>query len=317
MALFADGTYKLGDFEITAGARYGGDRDIYTGSSNGVVRANGVRKKWSSFTPRVVLGYHPASGSMLYASYSKGFKSGLFNASSLSPTAINPEKIDAYEIGFKSQVNRVLFVNAAAYWYDTSDLQVMTQNPLTNLQVLSNAAASRNRGFELSATLQPVDGLSINAGLSYLDAKYRNFLRAQDFLPRTTAPGAVPGSAGNSAVFFDATGNRVVRAPKWTMNLGASYKIDMAGGGSIVPSFNLFTTSKFYWDTVNRLEQKAYTLANAQLKWNLPGENFYVAGWVNNIGDTTYLTSFSPTTQTDRAIVGEPRTYGLKVGYTF
>lgn len=317
-AVFADGTYKFGDFELTGGLRYNVDKHVYNGSLNGVTLAKDFKKEWKSWTPRAVVAYHPSSAFLTYASYSKGFKSGAFNQTSFSPVPIDPERITAYEVGVKLQPSRQLTLNAAAFLYDSKGLVVQTQNPVTNLQVLVNAAAARTKGGEIEATIRPVGKLSINAGISYLDARYRDFTDAQAFVPNLPGtPPALPDSTGNRSISIDASGNRIVRSPEWAFNLGVASTFDLPGGGAIVPSANLFRSSSFFFDSGNRLEQEAYTLVNAQRQWRLPDGRFTITSFGKNLTDEEYLRSFSATTFTDRAVVASPRTYGVKVGYDF
>ncbi|MEJ7935842.1 TonB-dependent receptor [Sphingobium sp. AN558] len=318
LAVFADGTYTLGDFKFTGGIRYNIDRLTYTGSLNGVLRADDFKKKYTSATPRAVLSYHPSRDVLAYASYSKGFKSGTFSQTAFSRTPIDPERINAYELGLKLQPVPWLTANAAVYLYDIKGLVVQSQDPVTNLQVLQNAASARTKGFEFEATIRPIPRLDINAGVSYLDAKYRDFDKAQAFVPRAAGlPPLTPDGTGNMSVSVNASGNRVVRSPKWTFNVGASWTIDLPSGGSVVPSAHLFHTSAFFFDAINRLKQDAYTLVNAQIEWRLPGDRFTIAAYGKNLGGTKYLDSFGASTFTDRAVPGSPRTYGVRVGYKF
>ncbi|WP_340318093.1 TonB-dependent receptor [Rhizorhabdus argentea] len=317
-AAFADSTYTLGDFEVTGGIRYNLDKLSYSGSLNGVLRAEDFKKKYTSVTPRAILSYHPSTDFLAYASYSKGFKSGTFSQTAFSRKPINPERINAYELGLKLQPTPWLTANAAAYLYDIKGLVVQSQDPVTNLQVLQNAASARNKGVEFEATLRPIRQLDINAGLSYLDAKYRDFPNAQAFVPAPPGiPPLTPDGTGNQSVSVDASGNRVVRSPKWTFNVGASWTVELPDGGSVVPSAHLFRTSAFFFDAINRLKQDAYVLVNAQVEWRLPGGRFSIAAYGKNLTGTKYLSSFGASAFTDRAAPGTPRTYGVRASFKF
>lgn len=317
-AAFADGTYTLGDFEVTGGVRYNLDELSYSGSLNGILRADNFKKKYTSVTPRAVLSYHPSSDFLAYASYSKGFKSGTFSQTAFSRKPIDPERIDAYELGLKLQPAPWLTANAAAYLYDIKGLVVQSQDPVTNLQVLQNAASARTKGVEFEATLRPIRQLDINAGISYLDAKYRDFTNAQAFVPNPPGiPPLSPDGTGNKSVSVDASGNRVVRSPKWTFNVGASWTVDLPAGGSVMPSAHIFRTAAFFFDAINRLKQDAYVLVNAQVEWRLPGDRFTIAAYAKNLSGTKYLSSFGASANTDRAVPGSPRTYGVRAAFKF
>src|SRR5690606_14686593 len=84
---------------------------------------------WESFDPKASLDFAWTDEVMSYISYSEGFKSGgfqfaKFNAEEASEV-FDPEKVTAYEVGVKSYLfDRQLRLNASAFYYDYSDLQV-------------------------------------------------------------------------------------------------------------------------------------------------------------------------------------------------
>lgn len=316
-AAFADATYKLGDFELTGGVRYNYEKKHYTGTLNGNLVVDRAEKSWESVTPRAIISYHPSRDLLVYASYSAGFKSGAFNTSAFSTRPLNPEKVDAYELGLKLSSGRLLTLNASAFWYDNTDIQLQTMSPVTNLPELTNAAKLRTKGVDLDLTLRPSSALYLRAGVAYLDAKFVSFPNAQIFVPAPPVTPGVPDSGGNLSQKVDATGNRNVRSPEWTFNLAASYTIDLPDGGSIVPSANLFHATSFFYEYGNRIVQPAYTVVNAELNWRLPGDSVSIGIWAKNLFDERYFLSVTPNAFADRAVYAEPRTYGVRVGAKF
>ena len=97
--------------------------------------------------------YKATDHTNVYFTYSQGFKSGVFNSSSLQPTPANPEKVNAYEVGIKTNEIHRLSLNAAVFYYDYDNLQ-LTKFLLVNdtiQQVLTNAASSKIYGAEVDA----------------------------------------------------------------------------------------------------------------------------------------------------------------------
>ena len=91
-------------------------------------RFNTDSKRWNSLDPKVVLSYTPRTNLLLYASYSKGFKSGGFNLGGLQ-APFNPEKITDYEVGIKADwLDKRLRTNVSGFWYDYTDLQASVIN---------------------------------------------------------------------------------------------------------------------------------------------------------------------------------------------
>jgi iron complex outermembrane recepter protein len=308
---FADGTYTFGRFELTAGARYNTETKKVTALLGGAPVINGAQATWTSVTPRAVLSYKPSNKLLAYFSYSQGYKSGAFNVSGLSSVPVSPEKVNAYELGIKWQAGQTLTFNAAAYLYDTSNLQVQTIDPTDGLQLLANAAQSRSKGVDVDLTWRPIDRLHVQIGASYLDAQYTNFPNAQVYVP------AGGPSAGFITVPEDVSGNEVVRSPKWTFNLAADYSFMLPDGGRIVPSVNFFTSSAFYWDFGNRLKQDPYTMLNTEVSWRLPGGKLSFSLWGRNMLDARVYRSYTTTAASDQGVFGDPRTYGVRVGYKF
>ena len=276
-AFFGDGTYTLGDFELTGGVRYSKDKKSYDGQLNGAARVTGANKSWDAVTPRAVIAYHPSHEVMLYGSFSKGFKAGTFNSNGLSPTPINPEKVDAFEAGFKLSPTPAVTINGAGFYYKTTDLQVQALNPANNLITIINAAKVDSKGADLDVSWRPLRDLDLKLGVSYLEAKFTSFPNAQVYLP-------VPGGDGrNASTIVDVTGKRNVRSPDWTVNFAADYKARLDDGGSIVPSFNIYYSSKFFWTVDNRISEPSHVVINANLTWNLPGDHFSVGLFGRNV----------------------------------
>jgi iron complex outermembrane receptor protein len=125
------------------------------------------------------------------------------------------------------------------------------------------------------------------------------------------------GGGGNQSIITDVTGNQNVRSPKWTFNASADYRIELANGGAIVPSANLYYSSSFYWDVGNRLREDPHVVINAGLTWYLPGDHWSVGVWGRNLTNELRFRTFTPAAQADRRVADEPRLYGIRVGYQF
>jgi iron complex outermembrane receptor protein len=96
--------------------------------------------------------------------YAHGFRSGGFNtglSTSLAQlTTVDPEELDAYELGLKSEwFDRRLTVNANLFYYDYSDIQVnlLTVNSGVLTTALTNGAKGKVKGAELEIEGQPTD----------------------------------------------------------------------------------------------------------------------------------------------------------------
>src|SRR5690606_36511276 len=134
----------------------------------------------------------------------------------------NPEQVDAFEVGVKSRLfDRRVNLNVTGFWNEYDDLQVELVRPVPSAMsgqetVVANAASARTRGIELELTAQPVQALTLNVAVGYLDSGYRKFSS-----PIFNAADVQIGEE-------DLTIYDLRRAPKWTAGAGASYEADVA-----------------------------------------------------------------------------------------
>ena len=99
---------------------------------------NRTHQQWDALTWRAALDHKFTDTIMGYLSYSKGYKSGVFNPAApptntaISPVgdAVRPETLYAYEVGIKSEFFRhQLRANGALFYYDYRNIQLLQQAP--------------------------------------------------------------------------------------------------------------------------------------------------------------------------------------------
>lgn len=230
--------------------------------------------------PGFGLQYDLADRVMAYASYTRGFKAGGFSSSS-SINLFGPETVDAYEAGLKSSLldNRAT-LNISAFWNDFNDLQEASNFLLPNgstLSLIQNAAKARVRGVELGGILRFAPGITFNADIAYLDARYRDFPNG----PCTPSQVlAIPNCQQ------DLSGARRAFAPEFSGNVGLDIAAPLAGGTlNFAP--NLFFTSK-YGQQVNGdpiFYQSGYAKLDARLAY--ARDNWELALIGKNLADKT------------------------------
>ncbi|HEX7849076.1 MAG TPA: TonB-dependent receptor [Sphingomonas sp.] len=128
---------------------------------------------FSRLTGRAVLDYKITPNNLIYASYSRGYKSGGINPP-LSPvfavpTSFAPEKVDAFEIGSKNTfMNGALRLNLTGFYYKYGNLQLA--RIVARTAVNDNVSADIY-GLEAEAVISPIPAFVINANFSYLHSK--------------------------------------------------------------------------------------------------------------------------------------------------
>ena len=327
-AAYAQGTLKITDqLSFTAGGRFTHDKIDANGQIDvifGGVVIPGLAAPYGSdstkgdrFTFRAALDYQITDQAMVYASFNRGYKAGTFSILPFSPGAARPEVLDAYEVGFKTEfLDRRVRLNGAAFYYDITDPQI--QIIQSGAALVSNAKSARVKGAELQLEIAPTRGLSLTLAGTYLDPKYKSFTNAAAFFPNpNTDPtlGPVGGTLPGSVV--DASGTRMIHAPKIQFSAGANYTVEL-GERTLDLSVDYSHTGNFYWHPDHVLKQKSYGLLGARARLGIT-DNVGVSVWGRNLTDEKYVAFVIE--QAGAAgypyIAGSPRTYGGTVDFKF
>jgi iron complex outermembrane receptor protein len=269
-----------------------------------------------NFSPRVSLDFRVIEDTLLYLSYSRGYKSATYNIVNvyLPPDYIKPEEVNAYELGAKSALlDGNLRVNAAVFQNDIKELQASFVSLLAGGAVqFENAGKARVRGAEIDFTLVPLPGL--NPGLvftgngSYLDAVYTDFENGSGFNETTGI-----FSGGN-----DFSGNQISRVPEYTWSLGLSQTVEMPGGPLEIAG-DYFYNDGFYFLAQNTPEsyESSYALVSARLSYLYRPAGLRLTLFGNNLTDEKYHVSQFFTDFGRLDSLAAPRTYGVRLNWDF
>ena len=322
---YAQGTYAIGDAtNLTAGIRFTSDEREFRGTDTfsapipcpgnptnvAIVCPSTAPPEVTQEEPtwRLSIDHRFSDEWMAFASYNRGFKSGLYNLVNPSSPRLNPEIVDAYEVGFKSDLIERPRAAERCGRSTTTIRTCRSQVIYAGLTVLSNAAAADVYGVELEVEAAPTDNLRLFAGVAYLDTEYTDFPNAQLSTPRP------PPAGGNAVVTGSATGNELVRAPDFSGSLAAEYTIPTSSGNWGINGSYVYTGS-FFWEPDNRREQDSYGLLNGELSWRSPSEAMRVFIFGRNLTDEEYSQFVSDGGLGDSTAWAAPRTYGI--GFEF
>ncbi|MCF8473236.1 MAG: TonB-dependent receptor [Emcibacter sp.] len=279
-------------------------------------------KSWSA---RAQVNYRPSDDALLYASWNRGVKSGGFNAP-LLPTAIyvtddfmnyRPETLDAFEVGFKWDfAEGKARLNGAAYYYDYNDYQAFA---IIGLDTFTLNADSKNKGFEIELQLNPTEGMDVQFGIAYIDAKVKN-------VPGITID--VATSEGDVSAILPGATVRPVQTPKWNLNGLIRHEFD-AGSGKLAIQVDGQYRSEHTFGLLSTeaLTEDGYFLGNASITYIPQGDNDWsLRFFVKNITDEEYLVQtfdLSGTVENGglfgltEQYYGQPRTWGVNLSYAF
>ena len=288
---YTDETKRLGFSDNRASCNDGTLEATCVDSVN-LIAPSGIRiptkQRAKIVTPRFAINFKPNDDVLFFASATRGFKSGGWNARGTNASQLlpfDPEKVWSYETGFKSDLfNNRVRANLTLYYQDTTKLQtpsalVAASGAITF--ITRNFADYRNKGAELELTFAPVKGLNLFVNGGYQDDKYRIdrnapardvfgiqsvaaqqaaclAQRAAGQIPAApnTAPAGQPvnnaPACGAGIVAPDGTVSTPVRTPKFSLAVGGSYKAELGGSGfSVTPSVNASYASKSETGTSN------------------------------------------------------------------
>ncbi len=283
-ALFGNARFAVTDtINLVAGLRYSSeDKSL---DNFGQVTAFGppvvgqFDKSFDALTPRFVAEYRPNRNVFVYASATRGFKSGGFDLGSQAPDpSYNAEYIWSYELGGKFKFGDGLGnLNLTGFFGDYSDLQVGRITGLT--LVIENAAQATVKGFEAELNLYPTERLALYANATSLRANFDEFLTDD----------AVTG-----ATALNLKGNALPQAPRFTLQLGANYSHPLANGASLQFDINARHTAKQYFSPFNRANaevQPSYVRGDASITYAGADESYSIGVYARNLGEKNVLTN--------------------------
>lgn len=312
---YLDGTYEIGRWSLIAGLRYSYEKRQVDSAPGKVQPASYTRfqdateKQW---TPRVGVRYALAERTNIYATYSKGFKAGIFDAQSATGPGVGPEKVDAFEVGFKTQTPTIAF-NAAAYYYDYSGTQVTAvisgQNGVV-FSALFNVPKSEIYGAEADANIRINDNFDVRLAAAYTHARYLDFPNAPGWILR-------PGAATFANVIVDASGNRMVRTPEFTASSTLRYHTELSGDKTLEVALSPYFSSRVYHTFDNVLTQAPYATLDAIATLSF-ANRMKVSVFGRNIFDTKYaMRKAQNSLSLDAVVFAPPASYGVSFGYAF
>ncbi len=291
-------------------------QNIYFVTPSTLLKPVEFERSWNDTSPRIVLDYKLTPDIMLYASATKGYQAGGFNALEVA-SVYRPQTVRSFEAGIKSWFpdHRLLF-NASVYHYTYSNLPNLTLvsngggsgNDLPQYQIIpSDQEAS---GLELEARWQATDALRFTAAAAYINQTYKKY---------TTSDGR--DLAGQ------ATG-----LPLWSGMLGVDYVVqDVLGGkldfslqGAFVGRTRCNSDSALQGSCINPVSFKVgekQTRADFRVGWQSPTVPWSFALFVNNLFDQRYVSGINnittPIFGTTFASITPPRTYGIEATVKF
>lgn len=270
-----------------------------------------VGDTWENTSPRLALEYRPRDELMFWGSWTRGFRSGNYNARAPSIAALgpaDPEQADQFEIGMKGDfADGRLRANVTAFYTIYDEIQRVTngEDALGNpLQLLRNAAEASIPGIELELSWVPTDALLLMASVGWIDPEFDEF---------TGLNLGAPTDEENERL---AERLEFERVPTFEYTLIGEYSLPVADLGDLTFRAQYAWRDEFFTDVTNNPTRAIddYGILDASVR--LTNDRWRVSLWGRNLTEENYADIISAAFNLQR-FGGQARTYGVEIGYNF
>lgn len=270
---------------------------------------------------RAGLDLKPARGTLVYATISRGYKSGSFpNINATTYASFQPvkqESLTAYEVGLKSNLGtHIAHLDASVFYYSYRNKQFRGRivDPLGvfgAVEALVNVPKSRVVGAEASLRVDPIPSLTLNTGVTFLDTKVTSSFDNYN-------PFGAPANFQGEAFPF---------TPKWTVQGGFEYhhavtqrhEVFIGGNASYrsatSSAFGAVAPASLY--PYSLLLVAPYALVDAQAGIRSSDGHWQATVFVNNLFNKYYWTDAFRQIDNVSRHIGEPRSFGLRFSHDF
>lgn len=310
-AVFGELIYHFSDkFQGTVGLRYAEEDAQWTTFADFTnffgfpyTQDDDIDSSFSNVLPKFSLGYGISEDVLLYATASKGYRSGGFNL--LSPPGAPPrydqDQLWSYEIGWKTEWNDgLLLVNGAIYYTDWTDYQAVDlSDPF--LSHVTNIGNASTRGLELEVVMSLTDNLTVTFGGNVAEAEMRT---------RFVTSGGVVIEKGNE----------LIGVPDYTFNASWSYSQPLAGGWRWAFRGTWQFVEEVYSTLENDPEFRLPSYQILNLRTGIESDRYTITLFADNITDEKAIygpQEFAIFGSLVDYTVNRPRTIGVELSARF
>ena len=256
---------------------------------------------------------------MGYIAFNDNFKSGGYNSPAFGQqTPVEPEEIEAWEIGGKFSLTDFVAIETAYFHYEWENMHVAVISGTAGIDQ-QNAAAAEADGFELSLRFVPNAKWNVGVAMLWLDSEFSSFTDASQF---AIASAITPGARGLiGGTPMDLTGYRTPNSPDFSLSADLTY--DFVINSVIDGSFTAMLSYKDDYDTdpgaggpARLAIQESTTVGNLNLEFR--HENGWAFSlYADNFTDEEYV--FEATTIAGGGYMSQalPRVVGARLRYDF
>ena len=314
-AVYAQVRYFFTDkLHLDLGARYTKDEktiDFGPQSFNGLQIAGRIvdTDSWNAFTPRLAVHFDASDAVALYASVSRGYKAGGYNALS-APQQYNPEYVTTAEAGVKYR-NPDVNAGLTAFYSDYKDIQqnIYLPNDVgTPSAQVRNASRARITGIEAEIDARVTDAVRLFGNATIMHARIDEALGVDPTFPELGLQN------------FD--GHRLTRSPDYQATVGGEIEQPVSDNLTWYLNTSYRWQSRMYFDIYNNAtaSQAAYGVLNLRTGFQNREGDWQATAYVNNILDEQYFSNkinLGLVTSSTYGDLGAPRLWGINVTHRF
>ncbi|HEY1871459.1 MAG TPA: TonB-dependent receptor, partial [Chitinophagaceae bacterium] len=251
---------------------------------------------FNAVSPKLGLNYAASINTNLFATYSRGYRTGGLTQLSSDPSQpplypYKPEYSNNIEAGIKNSFyHDRLQLNITAFYTHVNDAQVPTLILPDAITVTKNTGKLNSKGVEVELATTPVKGLQIGYNFGYTDAVYKSLKISQN------------GEA------VDLNGKKQIFTPAITSMLAAQYTYTVSEKNQIriVVRAEWSYLGDEYFDLANTIKQSPYSLVNTRA--GISTKHFDLFFWGRNLGNKKYI---AYAYDFGAVHLGDPKTYGI------
>ena len=319
---FFNANYQFNSmFTLRVGGRYNHDKRAIDSWQwvNGVLTippnsptnpANDSRTD-DKYTGEYGLDFHITDRSMLYYTFSQGYRQGAGVIMQVTNPIISPTTVNSNEVGYKFRTAGGRFdADVALYDMQIHNLQRTQAVPEPNgiyQTIINNIKGMKVKGVELDTHWSPVRPLILSGGAAYTDAKFEDFVN-DDPLQYGIQP-------------VQLAGNTPQLTPKWKAYAAAEYSFPLPRDAELAIHGDATYVGAQFFDEFDRwpLATGGYTLYDASLAYRPVSRNWSATLWGKNLSNEKKIVdaTFSANGLVTSKKFIDPATYGVSINYSF
>ena len=295
---------------------------------------------WNYWSRHGGLRYQVTDDLMVYGSYTRSFRAGGFNLRASNTIPLSPydeERIDAYEFGLKGDwLDNTLRTNLVGFYNRGNDIQRTILVGV--IQDQKNAAKGHVAGVEGEVTWLPIEGLTLNSTVGWVDAEYDSFsgvCSTQTVGPCTKGaqliadlnvsnpgegsgtgglwvPGDIPGGVGRELDY--------AYVPEWTWSANGRYEfpVPVLVEGTLALQASVYWRDDTWGNDQNTVPVDSYTIWDASITYFSPDDRYSVSVFGKNLSNDPYHNFGAHIFGNDLDWnAGPPRRFGIEVAFTY